>query len=304
VYTHNYEFANVTYYNLHTLFVKYMSQESENKDEKKTSPIGDDGIPKYNKTIHHAVAPYFAQTYITLLSVVQGLVLGFLFQEFYKFIDNKICVSNKDFIQELISVFYTCGSGSNQGNLNFLLKFILLFSMIGLLWHRYVVHTQYLAWQLRAFDTLILMSFSLIQYLLVLSLQKSILTFAEFTTIFYLLGLRAYLHAHEKTEQPHIHSMYDEHFYDSPNNKSGDLSNCFVSEVRVFERKATIVMLVSIVYQIAFVLTLILQDNFDENIFTQIYFVITMLGLMYLFHYDLQHRLKNSKILDKFKIPF
>lgn len=119
---------------------------------------------KKYRASHEAIAPYFADSYNTLLSVVQGVALGALTYNFF--------TSEK--ISQLI-----------------IAKSIVSFGVICITWHRYVVHTQYIAWRLGFIDTLIPMLFAPLQFWLTWTIPKTIFDFSLaflFTTI---LGLLA-----------------------------------------------------------------------------------------------------------------
>lgn len=121
---------------------------------------------KLKKVLHEPVAPYFANMYNTLISIVQGVALGSLF-----------CII------------------SSQKDLNRLIvcKSIITLLVMCTIWHRYVTHTQYIAWRLGIFDTLIPILFAMLQFLLVLAIPISIFYFSVAFTAIFILGFFAYL---------------------------------------------------------------------------------------------------------------
>ena len=258
---------------------------------------------KYKLILHEPIAPYFTNTYNTLLSVVQGLSLGYLFIKFGEYINH--ATINKDYSR--LNFLHKLLIFSIPEHCDFLFKFILIFCMAALLWHRYVVHDQYLAWRLNWFDTFILMLFALIQYLLILSLDQTLYDFTFFTFIFYILGLLAYFYAQRKNKKEHAQLIYKEHVInlDENNEQIGiEFSDIFLNEVNKFEKKADITMLICILIHLLFIIIFSFINNPNWHVLTIIYFCISFLMLIILFRFDLQFHLKKAKSLDKYNIPW
>ena len=139
------------------------------------------------KVFHTAVAPYFADTYNTLVSVVQGVVLGALFYAFTK---------------------------QTEFNLLFSLKAFVVFLSACLMWHRYITHTQFAAWKLSFTDTLIPMGFAIVQFLLILTIMKEESTFwfsLTFTSLT-LVGIMAYANTDRMFKDASNNDLLKEHF--------------------------------------------------------------------------------------------
>jgi hypothetical protein len=159
------------------------------------------------KVLYEPVAPYFADTYNTLVSVVQGFALG-----------------------ALVYVF------SKEINLLIILKSIVTGGTICIIWHRFVHHVQYIAWGLRIIDTLIPMSFAVLQYWLILTIpEEKILTFSIAITCIFFLGVITYINA---SPRKHLLQLYKEHFGNE--NFAEDL----FSELKNFNNHALILMIV------------------------------------------------------------
>src|SRR5438128_5534209 len=99
-----------------------------------------------SKLLANPISSYFSNAYNTLISVVQGLALGALF------------VVLADPTYRASSMFWP--------------KFVLAFLIINTIWHRYISETQYVAWRLTPRDTLIPMSFAVLQGVTILAIRS------------------------------------------------------------------------------------------------------------------------------------
>ncbi|HEY3278592.1 MAG TPA: hypothetical protein VGJ94_18385 [Syntrophorhabdaceae bacterium] len=128
------------------------------------------------EAFHTPLAPYFADTYNTLNSVVQGVVLGALFFAFTE----------------------------QEGNIPplFYLKAFLVFLTTCLMWHRYVTHTQWVAWRLNLIDTLIPMGFAVTQLFVIWTMMKNSHPryFSQAFTVLTIMGTIAYWRALSKVK--------------------------------------------------------------------------------------------------------
>ena len=230
--------------------------------------------------LQEPIAPYFTNTYNTLLSVVQGLALGFLF---YKVGEN---LTKMDHF--------------SMDSMDFLLKFILVFGMIGAVWHRYVIHDQYLAWRLGSFDTIILLLFALVQFILVFLMDKNIVYFSITILAFYIVGLYAYIYAKKKNSGEHANKIFKEHF--KSDNTGFYLK--FLKVINDFETNAVKIVCVSITLNIGAALSLYYCKDYDIHVSTLLYFFFEMSIVFYLFIFDLQWDLKRADSLKPYNIPW
>jgi len=102
--------------------------------------------------LHEPITPYSTNAYNTLISVIQGIALAALFY-----------IINESIVKLKPASF----------DISFVCRIVLAFLLICLIWHRYIVHDQYIAWRLTVFDTIIPMVFALLQIFLILSIPKS-----------------------------------------------------------------------------------------------------------------------------------
>lgn len=129
-----------------------------------------------------AVAPYFASSYTTLVSIVQSISLYTLLDKNFDKALNNLTVA----WESLITLLVIC-----------------------IIWHRYIAHTQYLAWRLKPMDTLIPLTFGILQFFMVISCDKyDLATFSYGFSLIFLLGWIAYINAihrfREKESSAHI----------------------------------------------------------------------------------------------------
>lgn len=256
----------------------------------------------YKIVLYEPVAPYFTNTYNTLISVVQGVTMGFLLN---------MLSNNFEINGAFDPVLFT--------------KFLVTFLMGCLLWHRYIVHSQYLAWRLGIIDTIIPMVFALIQVLLITVIpREEAIFFFSFITLFFFWGAIAYLNAmnnHAKLNK----ALYYEHFRcmghacsDKAHKCSDNLlsdafachtcsdkvrkfSNNLSDEIMKFEKKAGITMFICfalfgicsfIIYQYR------LSRNYTS---TLILTFLCLVVLILLFSFDLRRHLNKAKILAEYR---
>jgi len=243
------------------------------------------------------VIPYFTYTYNTLISVVQGLALCSLLyqlgQHFSNFFGKNSIIS---FFDQLYYIFCTWDSWV------FLLKFILTFLMINIFWHRYVSHSPFSAWRLRIFDSSIIMLFAFVQYILILTLNSSILHFSFVTLVFYGLGTGAYCYGHKSNKSAYRKLAYSERFQEFSDYK---LSEKMSETVNKFEEIAILQFLrYSILQLTLFACILVFQKATaceNENIITLTYFTISIMMLIPLLKNDLNTYFKKSEGLQDFR---
>lgn len=223
---------------------------------------------KLKKVLHEPVAPYFANTYNTLISVVQSLALGAL-----------LYIVKKEF--NLLIV---------------LPKSIVTFGVICVIWHRYVINTQYIAWRLSFLDTLIPMCFALGQFWLILTIPKTAFDFSLALICLSILGFFAYLNATlrlkgTKLKGSELKGLLDEHFMDKT------FSKHFFQELYSFEKGAMVFTIVMFIVSV--ILTagnyFININSFSEEGKTYVTTAVLALMIFIMIRYDLRHKLKESK---------
>ena len=173
--------------------------------------------------LYEPVATYYADVYNTLISVVQGVALGgfiYVLSSFIELIrlDLKITV-----------------------HANMLMKAIVIFLIISLIWHRYVMHNQYLVWRIGVWDAIIPMLFAVLQISLALSMN-SIECFCCWLSLLYFLGFFAYYNVvyHYNANKRTMLNIFKLHFGCKRCSKSEKekcrLPEILVQEIIKFER--------------------------------------------------------------------
>ncbi len=212
------------------------------------------------KVLHEPVAPYFANTYNTLISVVQGLALG--------------------------ALLYTVKS---EFNLLIVPKSIVTFGVICVIWHRYVINIQYLAWSLSFFDTLIPMCFALGQFWLILTIPKTAFDFSLAIICLSILGFFAYLNATLRLKGTELKELLDEHFMDKT------FSKHFFRELYSFEKGAMVFMIVMFIVSVILTAVNHFINSFSEEVKTYVITVVLGLMILIMIRYDLRHKLEKLK---------
>lgn len=145
--------------------------------------------------IHEPCFPYFGSVYMTLLSVMQGIVLA--------------------------SIFLPATSLFFQNKFIEIIKAIPILILAVTLWHKYVNHHQILGWQLGPMDTIIVAAFGLLQAIMVSianlqgsldpkyifngnSFNNQILYLSFCMTGSILLGIIAYAHSGAKASAEYV----------------------------------------------------------------------------------------------------
>lgn len=221
------------------------------------------------KILHEPIAPYLADTYNVVIHLVHGVVLGALFY--------------------IISI---------QENFDILIAFkvFVVFLLVCLIWHSYLVHNLYGAWRIGIFDTIIPLVFALSQCLLVLAIPKNIFIFSLFFTIIPIIGFFAYLNAFIRLGEPEAIELYKEHFKD----QGTEFAESLYLELRSFDKGAMVSMVI-----IAAVLGVITALSYyiqalSEEIKTYIVIIIILLLFILLSRYDLKYKLNKSEKLKKY----
>jgi hypothetical protein len=142
---------------------------------------------------------YFSATYMTILSVFQGIMIARVFQSFF---------------EKKISVFF------NLLYLNHILYHLLILLIIVTVWHNYMNHHQFIVWQISWKDTVIVTLFGAIESFLVYyaivdnckHTQKSFYYIVLGMLGVGVIGLFAYHHAHKEMNEKYISKLYQEHY--------------------------------------------------------------------------------------------
>lgn len=239
--------------------------------------------PDIKKVLFEPVAPYFADAYTTLTSVVQGLALGVLGYEIAKlFFENGS--PNLDF-----KILESIVTG----------KLFLIFLFICLLWHRYIVHNQFYAWELGVGDTIIPISFGLLEALLILAVPKALVYSSFIFACISTLGVVAYVNTIQKhndpPDNPKALALYKHHFA----SLGKDFAEAMFWEVTRFEKKAQIELIISSLIMWALTISLYC-GAIRESYQNAIYFCVCSLILIRLMVSHLWNHLKKSPRLKPY----
>ncbi|MGH7951268.1 MAG: hypothetical protein ACREFE_05040 [Limisphaerales bacterium] len=226
------------------------------------------------KDLFEPIAPYFADAYNTLTSVVQSLALGFLGIEVSK------------------NFFENSPSDLQISKWFIIARLLLIFFAICILWHRYITHNQFDAWRLDWVDTMIPLGFSLLEVFLILAVPKNLTQFSFWFTCISFWGIVAYLNAIRKHNSKHkclkVKKLFQNHFGE----KCG---NIFFDEVTKFEESARNELIFSSLILIATTFLIHLKF-FPEWLFLLMMFLI----LVKLLRHDLWKHLENADNLKEF----
>ncbi|WP_200383198.1 hypothetical protein [Thiococcus pfennigii] len=184
------------------------SQEGQQADVADCEP----NPAEVRKLLYEPIAPYFTNTYNTLISVVQGIALASLFFVIQGAID-----------ESGLSGFPILG----------IWKILIAFCFASLVWHRYVVHDQYLVWPLDIVDTLIPMGFAVLQMILMLYIFRETFVFSGVLGLLCFLGAIAYKNADIKHARPRTFKIYKNHFESQPD----EFVETLLSAIGRFERR-------------------------------------------------------------------
>lgn len=170
------------------------------------------------KILHEPIAPYFASTYNTLMSVVLGVSIGMLFSVLFWKVSN----------------FSTI----------ILVKAIVSGLFIGLVWHRYVTHTQHIVWRLGMFDTVIPMGFAGLQLYMISMIQQNAFKFSMSVFFISVWGFFAYLNAHLKHNNANSQALFEQYFREEGKEFSFDFfwENSNFQKIALFSVLATSIL--------------------------------------------------------------
>jgi hypothetical protein len=224
------------------------------------------------KVLHEPVAPYFAATYNTLLSIVQGFALGAL-------------------------VLTLAQHGATKITLP---KAFVIWWIIALVWHRHATHVQYLAWRLGIFDTLIPLGFAVLQFLVIFSIPRSAFEFSVWVATLPLLGFLAYLNSYFHYNNPLSQTLIKEHFAEEGEQFAQD----FFWEIDAYQKWAMGSMLAIFVAE-AGLAGILWLDPLTEEVRTYVACgVFTVINLAISFSFDFRWSLNRSKKQSISKYPW
>ena len=262
----------------------------------------EEGILLNCSKIHEPCFPYFGSVYMTLLSVMQGIVLASIVLPFAYFFKEKS-------IEAILFVP------------------VLVFSVV--LWHKYVNHHQILGWQLGPMDTVIVTSFGLLQafmvntviknyqgitsgkYILVpLVFDHQVISILTGVTISSLLGAFAYAHAGSKASEKYVKAVIVAHYNSCPKYKQRD-SHCILQPEELynlligFETWCLIGSFKITLYSFAnLVLYLISTRLFEVKFIASSFCSVVLFLIVYcyfLWKYDFKRVISNREIIYKIK---
>ena len=94
-----------------------------------------------------------------------------------------------------------------------IIKSVLTLSVISIIWHRYVLDNNFVAWKLTGIDTLIPFLFAILQCFLALTVtSESITSFAFWVCSLNVAGIFAYWQIISRFERPHARLLYQQHY--------------------------------------------------------------------------------------------
>jgi hypothetical protein len=220
------------------------------------------------KVLHEPMALYLTLTYNTLISLVQGFVLGAIFYVIT--------------IQQNIDTLIIC---------NLAISF--LFAVF--VWHSYIIHNQFIVIRASITDTLIPIGLGISQSLLALSIPKLIYIFT-FVLIFVIIMLIfSLLNVFIKNKDPVALEVFKEHLKE----QGPDFAEDLYEEIRNFEKQSIrnssyIVVWFSILTAFNYFIPINMEIKAYISTIVIGFFILVMC------RYDLNHYLNRSKKLEKY----
>ena len=252
------------------------------------------------RKIHEPCFPYFGSVYMTLLSVMQGIVFA------------STVVPTISFLEQLKWDWLLCFS-------------VLIFSIV--LWHKYVNHHQILGWQLGPFDTVNIAVFGLLQTVMVINATKNYKDLLDNRYIFdetifcnqsvYLiamilfsasLGVASYAHSGSESCKSYVKNVIVEHYNTCSKCNKGN-SHCIYDPVDLyqflvgFEARCLIGTLEICFYLFIDLFLLLFLKNVSENfslassvLSVVIYIFITF---YFVWHFDFKREIRCPKKMSR-----
>lgn len=171
------------------------------------------------------ITPYCTDAYNTLISVVQGLAVGaFALIDFRKY----------------------------ETDGYFLTNTIVAFLVICVIWHRYCVENQYIAWTLGLPDTIIPMLFGLLEVNMVFSISGPPDALCSSYVLLFLWGAFAYYNSIARHDNPRARQIYIVHFSEL----GPDFGSNFLDSFLSFTRRSRLGMAVCAAFSSFFFFTM------------------------------------------------
>ncbi|MBM4241984.1 MAG: hypothetical protein FJ150_10055 [Euryarchaeota archaeon] len=220
------------------------------------------------KVLHEPMALYLTLTYNTLVSLVQGFVLGAIFY----------IIS----IQQNIDILIIC-------------NMVICFLMAVFVWHNYIVHNQFIVIRASIFDTLIPITLGITQSLLALAIPKPIYIFTFILIFVVVILIFSLLNVFIKNNDPAALEVFKEHLKEQGPEFAEDL----YEEIRNFEKQSMsnagyIVIFFSILTAFNYFMPLSMEIK------TYISTIVTGFLIIQMYRYDLNYYLNRSKKLEKY----
>lgn len=236
------------------------------------------------RLLFEPVAPYYADAYNTLSSIVQGLALGV-------------------YGYEVAKLFFEVPSPFADPKLSMtavVCKLMIAFLSICVLWHRYITHDQFYAWRLGVLDTIIPIVFGLLEILLILTIAKAFVYFASIFACLSTWGIVAYIntiHRHnDPPADPNARILYREHFA----SLGEGFADAFFYEIARFERRAQRQLIITAVALWSVVLFMKFS-SIPGAILDSVFIAMALIVLVYMLIFDLWRQLEHSPRLEIFQ---
>ena len=229
---------------------------------------------------HEPIAPYFSNVYMTLLSVIQGMVIAGVFT-----------IAWDDFKGEV---------PHNIANNSIFMKYpmhqyLILIILSIVIWHKYINHHQFLGWQIVWEDSVIMFSFGIMQGLLLFFTVQNNIWFYNIISIFPLLGALAYFHASQQHKQDYVKDIFYNHYC-----KREKCSNIIYDFMTSYEIKSIKINLKIFVIFIIFAFIVNIFNSLIVQIVISFLIIISL--LIFLIMHDLKKMIKSQKLpCDKIK---
>lgn len=138
---------------------------------------------KTAQLLHEPIAPYFSDAYTSLISAAHGVSLGI--------------------------VMYVVTSTLSVATV---LDGAAMVALIFTVWHRYVIHVQYVAWRFGPIDTLIPIAVGVVEVATAFTIPRGLVPFMLGATLTTLIGVGAYANIVWRHRDAAVRELFQEHF--------------------------------------------------------------------------------------------
>lgn len=230
---------------------------------------------KMKHVLYNPISPYFIGIYSTLISIVQGIAIGGLF-------------------------FILSEAYPEIGMITFavFLKILICLLVVCLIWHRYVTHFQFLAWQLTIMDAIIPFGFAILQSFMVVSIKEDLVYFSLSLTLIFIWGLAAYLNVFLGHFTDKAFKVFKSHYKAIDDN----FADILFYEIHSSNKQFLIQMVVTVFLYAIFTMYLYYFSSTGENNNTYLLTFISAIVFLYLYIFDLPKMLRSSSTLASFGI--